>query len=92
MAEETGQSLEEIGTTTARPPWVSVPMGARSPGAPSSPPSVPRHPRRHRELRQHHVGGRLAARLRLRQPRAEALAVHDAAGLIDVSTLGKLIS
>jgi sarcosine oxidase, subunit alpha len=27
MAKETGQSLEQVGTTTARPPWVSVPMG-----------------------------------------------------------------
>src|SRR5581483_2015679 len=27
MAQETGQSLAQVGTTTARPPWVSVPMG-----------------------------------------------------------------
>ena len=27
MAKETGMSLEDVGTTTARPPWISVPMG-----------------------------------------------------------------
>ena len=27
MAQQTGQSLADVGTTTARPPWVSVPMG-----------------------------------------------------------------
>ena len=27
MAQETGQGLEQVGVTTARPPWVSVPMG-----------------------------------------------------------------
>ena len=28
MAQETGQSLEQVGTTTARPPWHAVPLGA----------------------------------------------------------------
>ena len=37
------------------------------------------------------LGGRLAPRLRLRRPEGEALAVNHAAGLIDVSTLGKLL-
>ena len=27
IAAQTGQSLHEVGTTTARPPWTSVPMG-----------------------------------------------------------------
>ena len=27
MAQETGRSLGDVGVTTARPPWVSVPMG-----------------------------------------------------------------
>ena len=28
MAQETGQGLERVGTTTARPPWSAVPLGA----------------------------------------------------------------
>ena len=28
MSHETGQGLEQIGTTTARPPWSTVPLGA----------------------------------------------------------------
>ena len=91
MAEETGQSLEEIGTTTARPPWVSVPMGALA-GRPFEPAKRSAIHARHREL-----GGNIMWAGDWRRaydygnPRAEALAVHDAAGLIDVSTLGKLI-
>ncbi len=41
MAQETGQTLEQVGGTTARPPWHPVPMGALA-GRPSSPPSAPR--------------------------------------------------
>jgi sarcosine oxidase, subunit alpha len=91
MANETGQSLEEIGTTTARPPWVSVPMGALA-GRPFEPAKRSAIHARHREL-----GGNIMWAGDWRRaydygnPRAEALAVHDAAGLIDVSTLGKLI-
>ena len=70
MAEETGQSLEEVGTTTARPPWHAVPMGALA-GPPLRAGQAlvdPRAPPRAR--RQRHVGGRLAPRLRLRRPAA----------------------
>ena len=91
MAQETGQSLEDIGTTTARPPWVSVPMGALA-GRPFEPAKRSAIHARHREL-----GGNIMWAGDWRRaydygnPRAEALAVHEAAGLIDVSTLGKLI-
>ncbi len=91
MAKETGQSLEDIGTTTARPPWVSVPMGALA-GRPFEPAKRSAIHARHREL-----GGNIMWAGDWRRaydygnPRAEALAVHEAAGLIDVSTLGKLI-
>ena len=27
MAQETGQDLQSVGTTTARPPWSAVPLG-----------------------------------------------------------------
>jgi sarcosine oxidase, subunit alpha len=91
MAEETGQSLEEVGTTTARPPWVAVPMAAFA-GRPFEPAKRSAIHARHREL-----GGNIMWAGDWRRaydygnPRAEALAVHEAAGLIDVSTLGKLI-
>ncbi len=91
MAEETGQSLEEIGTTTARPPWVSVPMGALA-GRPFEPAKRSSIHARHRD-----IGGNIMWAGDWRRaydygnPRAEAQAVHESAGLIDVSTLGKLI-
>jgi sarcosine oxidase, subunit alpha len=91
MAKETGQSLEEVGTTTARPPWVSVPMGALA-GRPFEPAKRSAIHARHRD-----AGGNIMWAGDWRRaydygnPRAEALAVHEAAGLIDVSTLGKLI-
>ena len=91
MAEETGQSLEEVGTTTARPPWVTVPMGALA-GRPFEPAKRSAIHARHREL-----GGNIMWAGDWRRaydygdPRSEAVAVHEAAGLIDVSTLGKLI-
>ena len=91
MAKETGQSLEQVGTTTARPPWVSVPMGILA-GRPFEPAKRSSIHGRHREL-----GGNIKWAGDWRRPydygdpQAEALAVHRAAGLIDVSTLGKLL-
>ncbi|MBV9004470.1 MAG: (2Fe-2S)-binding protein [Solirubrobacterales bacterium] len=91
MAQETGQSLEQVGTTTARPPWVSVPMGILG-GRPFEPAKRSSIHGRHREL-----GGNVKWAGDWRRPydygdpRGEALAVHQAAGLIDVSTLGKLL-
>ncbi|HEX4279600.1 MAG TPA: 2Fe-2S iron-sulfur cluster-binding protein [Solirubrobacteraceae bacterium] len=91
MAKETGQLLEEVGTTTARPPWVSVPMGVLA-GRPFEPAKRSSIHGRHREL-----GGNIKWAGDWRRaydygdPQGEALAVHEAAGLIDVSTLGKLL-
>jgi sarcosine oxidase, subunit alpha len=91
LAAETGLSLDEVGITTARPPWTPVPLGALA-GRPFEPAKRSAMHGRHRELggdikwagdwrRAYHYG----------DPQAEALAVHEAAGLIDVSTLGKLL-
>jgi sarcosine oxidase subunit alpha len=91
IAKETGQSLEQVGTTSARPPWVAVPMGALA-GRPFEPAKRSSIHARHRDL-----GGNIMWAGDWRRaydygsPRAEALAVHETAGLIDVSTLGKLI-
>ena len=91
MAEETGQSLEQVGTTTARPPWHAVPMGALA-GRPFEPAKRSAIHGRHRELGANVMwAGDWRRAYDYGDPQAEALAVHEAAGLIDVSTLGKLI-
>jgi sarcosine oxidase subunit alpha len=91
MAQQTGQSLADVGTTTARPPWVSVPMGIL--GGPTYEPAKRSSIHgRHREL-----GGNVKWAGDWRRaydygdPEGEALSVNRAAGLIDVSTLGKLL-
>jgi sarcosine oxidase subunit alpha len=91
MAQETGQDLASIGTTTARPPWSAVPLGALAgrPWDPAKRSSI--HPR-HRELGARVMwAGDWRRAYDYGDPQAEALAVHESAGLIDVSTLGKLI-
>jgi sarcosine oxidase subunit alpha len=91
MAAGTGQELGEIGTTTARPPWSTVPLGALA-GRPFE--ATKRSPLHARQLK-------LGATMRWAgdwqraydygDPEGEALAVHESAGVIDVSTLGKLL-
>jgi sarcosine oxidase subunit alpha len=91
MARETGQSLAQVGTTTARPPWHAVPMGALA-GRPFEPAKRSSIHGRHRELGATVMwAGDWRRAYDYGDPRGEALAVHEAAGLIDVSTLGKLI-
>ncbi len=91
MAQETGQSLEQVGSTTARPPWSTVPLGVLA-GRPIEPAKRSSIHGRHREL-----GARVQWAGDWRRPydygdpEGEALAVHNSAGLIDVSTLGKLL-
>jgi sarcosine oxidase subunit alpha len=91
MAEETGQSLEQVGTTTARPPWHAVPMGVLA-GRPFEPAKRSSIHGRHRDLGATIMwAGDWRRAYDYGDPRGETLAVHEAAGLIDVSTLGKLI-
>jgi sarcosine oxidase subunit alpha len=91
MADETGQTLEEVGTPTARPPWSTVPMGVLA-GRPIEPSKRSSIHARHEAL-----GARIEWAGDWRRaydygdPEGEALAVHLSAGLIDVSTLGKLL-
>jgi sarcosine oxidase, subunit alpha len=91
MASETGQSLEQVGTTTARPPWHAVPMGALAgrPFEPAKRSSI--HARQREQGANVMWAGDWRRAYDYGDPKAEALAVHKAAGLIDVSTLGKLI-
>ena len=91
IARETGQELAAVGTTSARPPWSPVPLGALA-GRPIEPAKRSALHARHREL-----GGNIMWAGDWRRaydygdPEAEVRAVQEAAGLIDVSTLGKLI-
>ena len=91
MASETGQSLAQIGTTTARPPWHAVPMGALAgrPFEPAKRSSI--HGRQREQGANVMWAGDWRRAYDYGDAQAEALAVHRAAGLIDVSTLGKLI-
>ena len=91
IAQETGQSLQEVGLTTARPPWSTVPMGALA-GRPIEPAKRSSIHGRHRELGATvKWAGDWRRAYDYGDPQAEALAVQRSAGLIDVSTLGKLI-
>jgi sarcosine oxidase subunit alpha len=91
MAEDTGVSVADVGLTTARPPWSTVPMGAMA-GRPFEPAKRSAVHGRHREL-----GGNIMWAGDWRRAydygdaEGETMAVHQGAGLIDVSTLGKLM-
>jgi sarcosine oxidase, subunit alpha len=90
-ARENESDPGEIGTTTARPPWAPVTLGLLA-GRPHEPAQRTSIHHRHKEL-----GGRMMWTGTWRRPHsygdveAEVQAVHGAVGLIDVSTLGKLI-
>jgi sarcosine oxidase subunit alpha len=90
-ARENETDENTIGVTTARPPWAPVPLGVLA-GRPHEPAQRTSIHDRHTELgatmmwtgtwrRPHSYG----------DPEAEAKAVHEALGLIDVSTLGKIL-
>ena len=77
--------------TTARPPWVSVPLGVLA-GRPFEP---AKRSAIHGRQREQNASVKWAGDWRRAydygDPAAEALAVHESAGVIDVSTLGKLL-
>ena len=91
MARETGTELQQVGTTTARPPWSSVPLGALA-GRPIEPAKRSSIHTRHREAGARiEWAGDWQRAYDYGDPEAEVKAVHRSAGLIDVSTLGKLL-
>ncbi len=91
LAAVTGRSLDDVGITTARPPWSTVPMGALA-GRPFEPAKRSAMHARHRELGATvKWAGDWRRAYDYGDPEGEAQAVHRAAGLIDVSTLGKLL-
>ena len=91
-AKETHTEEEEIGTTTARPPWTPVSMGLLA-GRPHDPAKRTSMHHRHKDMganvfwtgawrRPHSYGD---------DTQAEAQKVHESIGIIDVSTLGKIL-
>jgi sarcosine oxidase subunit alpha len=91
LAQETRVSAEQVGATTARPPWTPVPMGVLA-GRPFEPAKRSALHARHRELGAsvRWAGDWLRA-YDYGDVDGETLAVQHDCGLIDVSTLGKLI-
>ena len=91
LGAHTGLTLEQVGMTTARPPWVSVPMGvlAGRPFEPAKRSSI--HGRQREQNATVKWAGDWRRAYDYGDPEGEALAVHEHAGVIDVSTLGKLL-
>jgi sarcosine oxidase subunit alpha len=91
LGAHTGLTPAEVGMTTARPPWVPVPMGAFA-GRPFEPAKRSAIHGRQREQGAHvRWAGDWRRAYDYGDPEGEALAVHESAGVIDVSTLGKLL-
>jgi sarcosine oxidase, subunit alpha len=90
-ARENETDEATIGTTTARPPWGPVSLGLLA-GRGHEPAERTSLHHRHKEL-----GATMMWAGRWRRPHsygdaaAEVRAVHEAVGIIDVSTLGKLL-
>ena len=94
MAQETGQGLDQVGVTTARPPWVGVPMGVL--GGRDGRELVPY---KRSAMHDHHRAlgasfmwaGDWRSAYDYGVAEGEAVNVHAAAGLIDVCSLGKIL-
>jgi sarcosine oxidase, subunit alpha len=90
-ARENETDEETIGTTTSRPPWAPVSLGLLA-GRPHEPAQRTSIHHRHKEL-----GARMMWTGTWRRPysygdpEGEVSAVHHSVGVIDVSTLGKLL-
>jgi sarcosine oxidase subunit alpha len=90
-ARENEKDEATIGTTTSRPPWAPVTLGLLA-GRPHEPAQRTSIHHRHKEL-----GARMMWTGTWRRPHSygdpegEAQSVHASVGVIDVSTLGKMI-
>jgi sarcosine oxidase subunit alpha len=90
LARATGQGEAALGTTTARPPWTPTPLGALG-GRPHVPGKrTPLHDRHKRHGAEYVWTGSWRRPQDYGDAASEIRAVHERAGLMDVSTLGKL--
>ena len=91
LAASTGRATTDVGLTTARPPWAAAPLGILAGRGFEPAKRSPMHAR-HRELGANvKWAGDWRRPYDYGDPDGETLAVHESAGLIDVSTLGKLL-
>lgn len=91
-AKETHASEDEIGTTTARPPWTPVSMGLLA-GRPHEAAKRTSMHHRHKDMgaKIFWTGAWRRPHSYTDDPQAEAQKVHESIGIIDVSTLGKIL-
>jgi sarcosine oxidase subunit alpha len=91
LARETDTDESAIGTTTARPPWRPIELGLLA--GPHHEPAkrTPLH-HRHEALGAEMIWtGAWRRAFQYGDPAAEVRAVHESLGVIDVSTLGKVL-
>ncbi|MEZ5101682.1 MAG: 2Fe-2S iron-sulfur cluster-binding protein [Thermoleophilia bacterium] len=90
-AKETSASEISVGTTTARPPWAPVTLGMLA-GRGHTPAKRTSIHHRHRAAGAEVIWtGQWRRPLHYGDPAGEVAAVHQGVGLIDVSTLGKIL-
>ncbi|HKC76754.1 MAG TPA: 2Fe-2S iron-sulfur cluster-binding protein, partial [Gaiellaceae bacterium] len=91
LARETDTDESAIGTTTARPPWRPVELGLLA-GPHHEPAKLTPLHSRHEALGAEVIWtGAWPRAFHYGDPAAEVRAVHESLGVIDVSTLGKVI-
>jgi sarcosine oxidase subunit alpha len=91
LARETGTPEAAIGATTARPPWTPVELGLLA-GRHLEPRKLsPLHARHEAAGAQMVWTGQWRRALDYGDVEAEVRAVHESLGVIDVSTLGKIV-
>ncbi len=91
-ARETRTDEETVGTTTARPPWTPVALSTLA-GRPHEPARRTAMHHRHKDLgaRMFWTGAWRRPHSYTEDPGREAQRVHESVGLIDLSTLGKIL-
>ncbi len=91
MARTIGTDESAIGTTTARPPWQPVELGLLAGRHHEPTRRSPLHYRAQEAGAQIVWAGQWLRSLAYAGAAAEVRAVHEALGVIDVSTLGKIL-
>jgi sarcosine oxidase subunit alpha len=91
MARETGTDEPAIGTTTARPPWQPVELGLLAGRHYEPTKRSPLHYRAEEAGAQMMWTGQWRRPFAYGDPAAEVHVVHTRLGVIDVSTLGKIL-
>ena len=91
LARETGTAEEAIGTTTARPPWAPIELGLLAGRQYEPLKRSPLHARHVQAGAQMMWTGQWQRPFAYGDPAAEVRAVHESLGVIDVSTLGKIV-